>query len=702
MPRWLPPFHTKKKRKKSSSGSRTRVVSGKKKSSTKRPATSRTKKAAPSFKAKAMRAIKKLIFATMAVLIAVFMWILLSLPSVDRFNDQHANPGIVIFDAAGEIINSYGSVYGRYLRYDDIPKHLIDAIIATEDRNFFYHFGFDPLGLARAMVANIRAGHVVQGGSTITQQIAKNLFLSSERSYSRKFKELLMAMKLEWSFSKEKLIEIYVNRVYLGAGTFGVDAASRRYFDKSATEMNMAEAAIITGLLKAPSRFAPTSSPARAKGRAMQILLNMQDAGYIKEAARKKAERDLASFIAKQDTPSSDSYYFTDWILEEIATHIGEVTEDITVQTTMDRDMQAQAAAAIAASINEEAIKKSASQASLLAMEPDGAVKALMGGTSYSKSQFNRVVQSHRQPGSSFKLFVYLSALEQGAYPDMQVVDEPVNVGRWSPRNYGGTHKGVMTLRQAVAMSINTVAVQMSEIYGRGNVIAMARSLGMVSPLEPTPSLALGAYEVTLMEMVGAFAHLASEGLAVKPYGVVKIMNKKGTVLYDRKAQRVSRARVLSEHVVAQANDVFSAVINGGTATRARIGRPAAGKTGTTSDYKDAWFIGYTPNLVAGVWVGNDDATSMTKVTGGNLPATIWHDFMQAALKGKPVRNLPIAAKVDASGALPWGNPEAAGESAAGVGGRHLPWNRQNAPNPPAQNQQERNATKEFFERLGL
>lgn len=646
------------------------------------------------------KTLKKLAIASVATVFAICVWMLLALPSVDRYYQNKENYGIVIYDAAGEIINSYGSVYGRHLRYEDLPKHLIEAVIATEDRNFFYHYGFDPIGLTRAIYQNMRAGRVVQGGSTITQQIAKNLFLSSERTYSRKFKELFMAMKLEYYFSKEKLFEIYVNRVYLGAGTFGVDAASQRYFGKSAREINLAEAAILTGLLKAPSKFAPTSNPQLSRRRAGQILLNMQDAGYITETQRAAAEEDLKTFVSEQDVPSSNDYYFTDWIVEEIPKYIGEINEDIAVQTTMDSNLQLDAENAVNAIIDDEAKKKGASQAALMAMKPDGAVQALMGGLNYGKSQYNRAIQANRQPGSAFKLFVYLNALEQGAYPDMLVEDRPVKIGKWSPGNYSGKYEGVLSLREAVAKSINTVAVQMSEMYGRQNVISMARSLGVQAAIEPTPSLALGAYEMTLIEMVTAYAHLASNGLAVEPYGITKIVSKSGEVLYERKES--VPARVLPAYVVAKANDIFSAVLTHGTAGRARIGRPAAGKTGTTSDYRDAWFVGYTPQLVAGVWVGNDSATSMDKVTGGNLPAMIWREFMTQAMEGVPVKALPIASPepTQASPDLPW--LSGTDEEGSHVGGRHLPWNKRDNEPPVQTPTYDREETRKFWEDLGL
>lgn len=597
---------------------------------------------------------RKILFTVITVFVTLIVYMWLALPSVRYLLDADKTPGIVIRDDQGTIISSYGEVYGQFLTFDKLPRTLIFAVIATEDRSFFHHLGFDPVGLARAMFANMRAGKVVQGGSTITQQIAKNIYLSPERTLGRKLRELFMAFKLEAYFSKEELLAIYLNRVYLGAGNFGVDAACRRYFGKPATAINLAEAAVLTGLLKAPSKFAPTSNPQLAQKRAEQVLLNMEDAGYLNTKQREKAKAELAALLSKRTPDSPGSYYFTDWLVGEIPSLIGEYTDDIEVYSTMNEKMQDAAEKAIETVMQQDAEKLGANQASLLAMTPKGEVKAIVGGRNYNESQFNRATQSRRQPGSAFKLFVYLSALEQGAWPDMMVEDQPVTIGRWSPSNYSGDYKGTMTLRDAVAQSINSVAVQMSELYGRGNVLAMARSLGITSPLEPTPSIALGAYEVSLLELITAYAHLASAGMEVKPYGITKIVSKKGQVLYERKGG--STTRVLSMPVVGMANDLFSAVINYGTAARANIGRPAAGKTGTTSDYKDAWFIGYTPDLVAGVWVGNDVPKPMRKVTGGNLPAGIWKAFMQPALTNVPAHSLPMGGGpgvVDSS--LPWG-----------------------------------------------
>lgn len=604
------------------------------------------------------RRCKKIGFATAAVSLGWVLYMWLALPSVSGLLDASKTPGIVIRDDKGAIISSYGEVYGHFLPFDKLPKTLVTAVIATEDRNFYHHFGFDPLGLARAMFANVRAGKVVQGGSTITQQIAKNIYLSPERTFGRKLKELFMAFKLEANFSKQELLAIYLNRVYLGAGNFGVDAACRRYFGKPATDIDLAEAAVLTGLLKAPSKFAPTSNPKLAQKRAEQVLMNMEDAGALTKKKRLAAKAELSTLLSKRTPDSPNSYYFTDWLVDEIPAYIGDITEDIEVYSTMNEKMQDDAEKAVKSVMTEDALKLGATQAALLAMTPRGEVKAIMGGINYSESQYNRATQSRRQPGSSFKLFVYLSALEQGAWPDMLVEDQPISVGKWHPGNYSGGYKGTMTLRDGVAQSINSIAVQMSELYGRGNVVAMARSLGITSPLEPTPSIALGAYEVSLIEMVTAYAHLASEGMTVQPYGIQKIINKKGKVLYERKGG--STTRVLAANVVGMANDMFSAAINYGTAARANIGRPAAGKTGTTSDYKDAWFIGYTPDLVAGVWVGNDTPKSMKKVTGGNLPASIWKAFMQPALAGTPAHSLPLGGTPNASGsALPWdSNPQ--------------------------------------------
>jgi penicillin-binding protein 1A len=584
--------------------------------------------------------------------------IYLTLPDIDDLNTFTKAPSILVKAENGQIVGSFGDIYGDYVGFDELPASLIDAVMATEDRNFFDHFGIDPFGLLRAMVANVRAGKVVQGGSTITQQVAKNVFLTPERSFTRKLREMMLALKLERRFSKQDIMSIYLNRVYLGAGNYGVDAASRRYFDKSAREMTLSESAIIAGLLKAPSRFAPTSNPALSRKRADQVLVNMLDAEYLTPQQAQRAREDLAQAMGSRKRNTQSAMYFADWIADQLPDYIGNVQDDLVVIATIDPDLQLIGEKAIAEIMDAESEKYKAQQAALVAMTPNGAVRVLIGGRSYAASQYNRATQAQRQPGSSFKIFVYLAGLESGLAPDTLVEDEPVGIpivgGIWHPRNYTGRYLGTVTLREAVTHSINTVAVQVAQVAGLDNVINVARRLGIGSELEPLPSIALGSTEVNLLEMTTAYAHLSANGAMVNPYGIVRIETTRGDLIYERRTS--AGGGVLAGNIVGMMNDMLMNVINEGTGRAATIGRPAAGKTGTTSDYRDAWFMGYTPALTTGVWVGNDDNSAMNKVTGGTLPARIWHDFMIPALANTPARSLPTSA---VRSALPWENDSA-------------------------------------------
>lgn len=580
-------------------------------------------------------------------------WVTWGLPDIGDLNSFTKAPSILIKSEDGDIIGSFGDIYGDYLRYEEFPSSLTDAVMATEDRNFHHHFGIDPLGLARAVVVNLRAGHVVQGGSTITQQVAKNVFLTPERSFTRKIKEMLLALKLEIRFSKEEIMSIYLNRVYLGAGNYGVDAASRRYFDKSARELTLSESAIMAGLLKAPSRFAPTSNPALARERAQVVLSNMEEAGYLTAPQAAKAKEELQRSMQGRRRNAASTQYFSDWVLDQLQDYLGTISEDLVVVTTLDPERQAMAEKAVAEVMDREAEPLGATQAALLSMEPDGAIRAMIGGRSYGESQYNRATQSLRQPGSSFKLFVYLAGLEAGLTPDSMVEDRPIGVkvagGTWRPRNYTGRYLGTISLAHAVTESVNTVAVQVAQEVGMERVIDVARRLGISTEMEPLPSIALGATEVSLLELTDAYAHLAANGAIVYPYGIVEIRSAAGTRLYERRA--TSKGAVLGGGVVGMMNAMLMNVVEEGTGRAAHIGRPAAGKTGTTSDYRDAWFLGYTPDLVTGVWVGNDDNTPMKKVTGGQLPARIWRQYMVSALAGTPAQDLPTGAS---GSLLPW------------------------------------------------
>lgn len=611
------------------------------------------------------------VFCVIAAFLLV-AWFFVTQPSIDSLALPHKTPGVIIESADGQIIGSYGDIYGETLSYDEFPKPLIDAVVATEDRNFFHHFGIDPMGILRATVANIRAGHAVQGGSTITQQVAKNVFLTPERTMMRKFREIFLALSLERRYSKQQILSIYLNRVYLGAGNYGVDAAARRYFHKSARDISLSESAILAGLLKAPSRFSPTSNPELARKRAEQVLLNMQDAGYLTPKHVEMAKQALAQTIQfTVSNNASSAMYFGDWIMDQLPDYIGDVNENLVVTTTFRLDLQHNAEAAIAGVMDKQGEEKHASQAALIAMSPDGAVLAMIGGRNYAKSPYNRATQAHRQPGSSFKLFVYLTALENGFTPDTPVVDQPITVplyhDSWSPKNYTGEYKGPMPLSEGVAQSINTIAVQVAMQVGLDKIVAMAERLGVASEIAPVPSIALGTNEVTLLELTTAYAHLAANGATVSPYAILRISTADGQPLYERLPAPPGIA--LNASVVGMMNRLLEGVIDHGTGKAANIGRPEAGKTGTTSDYRDAWFMGYTPDLVCGVWVGNDDNTQMKKVTGGTLPAPIWHDFMKEALKDVPARELPLASSYS-EGALPWqhwggGGPSTPGDTDA-------------------------------------
>ncbi len=602
------------------------------------------------------RIIRRMILPVGFVLLMFVVWFFLSQPSIEDLNTAKKAPSVLIKSEEGQVVGSYGDIYGDFLEYEEFPQALIDTVLATEDRNFFHHFGIDPVGIARAMVANMKAGKAVQGGSTITQQVAKNVFLTPERTLMRKFREVFLAFSLESRFTKEQIMAIYLNRVYLGAGNYGVDAAAKRYFDKSARELTLSESAILAGLLKAPSKFSPTANPELATKRAEQVLLNMVNAGYLKEKEAVAAKEALAQTMTRTaKNLAESSLYFGDWLIDQLPDYVGNVQEDLVVTATLKLPLQHAGEAAIKAVMDKEGEKMHASQAALIAMQPDGAVRALIGGRDYSKSPYNRAVQAHRQPGSSFKLFVYLAGLENGFTPSSFVTDQPITLdivgGTWSPRNYKGEYLGDMPMVEAVAQSINTVAVQVAMSVGLDNVVGMAKRLGVTSDILAVPSIALGSTELTLLELTSAYAHLASNGAIVKPYGIIAIHTAQGREIYKREPQ--VRGQVLNQSVVGMMNSMLMEVIGSGTGRGASIGRPAAGKTGTTSDYRDAWFIGYTPDLVAGVWVGNDDNTAMKKVTGGTLPAPIWREFMKVALADVPARSLPSAFAYEGQ-QLPW------------------------------------------------
>ena len=582
-----------------------------------------------------------LIYGVLALGIAwagLFLILAPALPNLSDLRSMRKSPGITIVAADGSVLEQRGAFNGVFVVLDELPPQLAQAVIATEDRRFYQHFGMDLIGFGRAILANIKAGRVVQGGSTITQQLAKNLYLSSERTILRKLRELMLAVWLEARLSKDEILAAYLNRVYLGDGTFGIEAAAQRYFGKSARSITLPEAAVIAGLLKAPTRYAPTNDLALSRARAAQVLQNMVEVGYITEQQAAAAQRSPAVPVSyRVGTPRAR--YFVDWVHDLLPEWASRTNDDLIVFTTLEPAMQRSAEAAVRSALFREGKRRNVGQAALVAMDRFGAVKAMVGGRSYSESQFNRAVQAQRQPGSAFKPFVYLTALEQGLMPWTRMEDSPIVVNGWQPRNVNGSYQGEVTLKRALSDSINTVAVRLSELVGRDKVRQTARRLGVTSAISAHPSIALGASEVNLLELTGAYLPLANGGRGGAPFAVTEIRTRGGQVVYRR--QPWPDDRLIARQDVARMNEMLSDVIASGTGRAANLGsRPAAGKTGTTQDFRDAWFVGYTADLVTGVWLGNDDNAPMRNVGGGDLPARIWRQYMIEASRDLPVRPL--------------------------------------------------------------
>jgi penicillin-binding protein 1A len=573
----------------------------------------------------------------------------LTLPDTGEMTRAERRPSVTILAADGSLLSTFGDLFAQPLSLKEMSPYIPKAVVATEDRRFYSHFGIDLLGLLRASAADLSAGHVVQGGSTITQQLAKNLFLTAERSLSRKVRETLLALWLEHRFTKDQILEIYLNRVYLGAGTYGVDAAAHRYFGKSARRTTLYESAAIAGLLKAPTRLNPTRDRDKAAARTAQVLASMVEARVVREDEAATALKEGSSFAVAPGRPGAR--YFADWIAEQLADFAGSGSRDVSVTTTLDMALQSEAEAAIAETLARDGPRAAVGQGALVALSPDGAVRAMVGGRDYNESQFNRATQAQRQPGSAFKPFIYLAGLEAGLRPSDQFVDAPVRLGNWQPRDYTGHYQGEMSLAEGLAQSVNTIAVQVAQRAGMRNVVAVAHRLGISSELAPEMSLALGTNEVNLLELVSAYAPFANGGAGVWPYGIAEIRDADGKVVFRRTGS--GAGRVMTPEFAGMMNEMLSGVIAHGTGRTAVLPRPVAGKTGTTQDYRDAWFIGYTADLVAGVWLGNDDNASTNKITGGSLPAQTWRRFMLAATRATPVRPLPSTPRVVAEAPPP-------------------------------------------------
>ncbi len=558
-------------------------------------------------------------------------------PTADWTVPKHA-ASVQILASNGGLITNRSDTGGASLSLDDMPPYLPEAVISIEDRRFYHHFGVDPIGLARAMVTNIRAGGIVQGGSTITQQLAKNLFLTPDRTIERKIQEVILALWLEARLSKKQILELYLNRVYLGAGAYGVDAAAHRYFGKSARNLTLAEAATIAGLLKAPSHYSPILHPKASEARTQTVLSAMHEAGYISD---REASLALSQPIKPvHDMAGGSGRYIADWIMDLLPGYVGSVDQDIVVETTIDMRLQTAAAKAISDTLRADAGKHGASQGAFVALDTDGAVKALVGGRDYATGPYDRAIDARRQPGSAFKPFVYLTALESGLMPETVRIDQPVSIKGWKPQNYSKHYRGPVTLQTALALSINTISAQLVAEVGPKAVVATARRLGITSPLTATPSIALGTSEVGLLEMTGAFVPFSNGGTGIIPHVINRIVTRSGKVLYRRTGS--GPGQVIAPRYVAMMNSMLEDTVREGTGKRAAIpGWQVAGKTGTSQDYRDAWFIGYTGVLTAGAWFGNDDGSPTKKASGSNLPAEAWHAFMSQALDGVAVANLP-------------------------------------------------------------
>ncbi len=562
--------------------------------------------------------------------LCIAAWYARELPTITRSATFERKPAITVLANDGSVIARYGDIKGENLTVKDFPPDLVHAVLATEDRRFYYHFGVDPIGLFRAVVVNIARKGVVQGGSTITQQLAKNLFLTQERTLKRKIQEALLALWLEHELTKDEILAAYLNRVYLGAGAYGMDAASQVYFKKSARALTLRESAILAGLLKAPSKYSPRSNPQLAEERARVVINNMKAAGYLNEDEIRK----ISTLPTPRRKPlaTESAQYYADWVTEQLDDLVGAQEDDLIIETTMDPDVQKAAAENIERVLQEQGEAKHMSQGSAIVMRRDGAVLALVGGRDYGSSEFNRATHALRSPGSSFKPIVYLTALEQGYTPETMVTDAPIEVGSYRPTNFDGKYYGDIPLRGALAFSLNTVAIQLMQQTGVGSVINSARRLGITARLEPNLSTALGSNGTTQLEMTTAYTVFANGGLAITPYGITKISSKDGTVLYQRRHAEFIMPRVFSRQAVSDLTTMMQGVTEFGTGMGAKLSVPTYGKTGTSQDYRDAWFDGFAGGYVASVWVGNDDNSSMKRVTGGSAPANIWRGMMTAAL----------------------------------------------------------------------
>src|SRR5689334_21174989 len=585
----------------------------------------------PSRKSRMMGVLKGLAYAALLGLLALVVAVAVAsayLPSYSQLTKRSDLGQMIRVRAAnGQVLVEMGPSFGRWLTYDQIPPEMRAAMISTEDRRFRSHIGVDPIGIVRALGSAVVKNHKVSATSTLTQQLARNIFLTNNRSFVRKIKEGILALALERKFSKDQILELYLNRVYFGGGAYGIDAASRKFFGHGADHLSLGEAAIIAGLVKAPSNYSPTADIEAARSRSGVVLQTMVRNGFISPSVA--ASVDPAQVRIEKSATNNSARYFTDWALPQLDTLIDQTTDPIDVWTTLDPGMQAAADRAVRANAPDGA------QGALVAVDRDGAVRAMVGGKDYVDSIYNRATQATRQPGSSFKLFVYLSALESGMKPTDTIVDEPVTIDGWSPRNANRTNLGPVSLREAFSRSINTISAKIGAQVGFTTIADMARRFGVTTPISTYPSMVLGSSEVRLIDMTRAFASVQNKGVAITPYAIRKVVTADGRVLYqhDQVEQRV----LVAPWVAAEMTDLLQSAVLSGTGRAAQIGRPVAGKTGTTTLNKDGWFIGFSSGLTTGVWMGRDDARPVPGLQGGTAPARAFHDFMSVAVANRPV-----------------------------------------------------------------
>ncbi len=577
-------------------------------------------------------------------------YVALRMPQASTWDIPQRPPNVRIIDRNGFLIANRGTTGGEALSLKEMSPWIPKAVVAIEDRRFYDHYGVDPIGIARAMVTNIIHSRSKQGGSTLTQQLAKNLFLSPDRTLERKVQEALLALWLEHKYTKDQILEMYLNRVYLGSGAYGVEAASRRYFGKSAKDVDLMEAATLAGLLKAPSRLSPARDPKAANDRAKLVLAAMKEEGMVNDAEVAIAEAEPMARAESYWTGSEN--YVADQVVQQLPFLIGETDKDIVVETTLDMTLERAAEEAIRTQISENGEKRDVSQGALVSIDKSGAIRAMVGGVDYAQSQFNRATDAKRQPGSTFKPFVYLAALEAGRTPNTIRNDAPVRIGNWTPRNYGGKYMGEVTLTTALSHSLNSVAAQLIMEVGTDKVIEVAHRLGIHSALSDNASIALGTSEVSLLELTGAFVPFANGGYKPQLRLISKVEDTNGKTIYD--FGEITANRVVEPDIVGMMNAMLEQTVENGTARKAAIDRPSAGKTGTSQDFRDAWFIGYTTDYVTGIWFGNDDGHPMKTISGGSLPVRAWKSYMTVAEKSLPVSPLP--GNYNLQNAVPGGN----------------------------------------------